>query len=207
MQGPEDYPLPSGMHMMLTNKNGGNYINGQTYPLITKIRVGDAICAAKHDGEYIRRRVASQCSVSTTFVTKIENELYEHKRVLSNKEVKRLQKIEHKELGTTGVGCRTIDDTYDRFILYALYLEQPYWSLGSYQDWLCYFTGSNPSKSTISQYLKTAYPHSAGFVKPNMVPYDKFRQENIEKAYNYIFTILQLDPARIIFGDEKLLKG
>jgi hypothetical protein len=26
MQGPEDYPLPSGMHMMLTNKNGGNYI-------------------------------------------------------------------------------------------------------------------------------------------------------------------------------------
>jgi hypothetical protein len=40
-----------------------------------------------------------------------------------------------------------------------------------------------------------------------MVPYDKFRQENIEKAYDYIFTILQLDPARIIFGDEKLLKG
>jgi transposase len=207
MQGPEDYPLPSGMHMMLTNKNGGNYINGQTYPLITKIRVGDAICAAKHDGEYIKRRVASQCGVSTTFVTKIENELNEHKRVLSNKEVKRLQKIEHKELGTTGVGCRTIDDTYDRFILYALYLEQPYWSLGNYQDWLCYFIGSNPSKSTISRYLKTAYPHSAGFVKPNMVPYDKFRQENIEKAYDYIFTILQLDPARIIFGDEKLLKG
>jgi hypothetical protein len=50
MQGPEDYPLPSGMHMMLTNKNGGNYIIGQTYPLITKIRVGDAICAAKRDG-------------------------------------------------------------------------------------------------------------------------------------------------------------
>jgi hypothetical protein len=115
---------------------------------------------------------------------------------LSNKEVKRLQKIEHKELGTTGVGCRTIEDTYDRFILYALYLEQPYRSLGSYQDWLCYFTGSNPSRSTISRYLKlkTAYPHSAGFVKPNMVPYDKFRQENIEKAYDYIFTILQFSP-------------
>jgi hypothetical protein len=40
-----------------------------------------------------------------------------------------------------------------------------------------------------------------------MVPYDKFRAENIEKAFDYIYTIIQVDPSRLIFADEKLLKG
>ena len=120
--------------------------------------------------------------------------------------MKQLQHNARVELGTVGVGCQTID-SHDRYVLYALYLEQPYRSLCSYQDWLCYFTGSNPSKTTISRYLKNAFPYSAGFVKPNMVPYDKFRAENIEKAYEYIYTIIQLDPSRLVFADEKLLKG
>jgi hypothetical protein len=206
MEGLDGDDLPSGVHGMLTNNNGGSYIRGQSYPLVTKIRVGDAICLAKRLGSYVKNRIAAECRVSNKFVTKVEDELLIHKRVLTPKEVKQMQRVARVELGTVGVGCNTID-THDRYVLYALYLDQPYRSLGSYQDWLCYFTGSNPSKATISRYLRNAFPYSAGFVKPNMVPYDKFRAENIEKAYDYIFTIIQLDPSRLIFADEKLLKG
>jgi hypothetical protein len=54
---------------------------------------------------------------------------------------------------------------------------------------------------------KRGFDYSAGFVKPNMVPYDKFKLESIAKAYEYITTILMLDPERLIFADEKLIKG
>ncbi len=62
-------------------------------------------------------------------------------------------------------------------------------------------------KTTISGYFKEGFDYSAGFVKPNMVPYDKFKPENIAKAYEYITAILMLDPERLIFADEKLIKG
>jgi hypothetical protein len=148
MQGPDEDDLPLGMHNLLRNKNGGSYICGQSYSLVTKIRVGDAICKAKSLGNYVKKHVAKECGVSNKYVTKVEAELIEHRRVLSPKEVKQLQHNAQVELGTVGVGCQTID-SHDRYVLYALYLEQPYQSLHSYQDWLCYFTGSNPSKTTI----------------------------------------------------------
>jgi transposase len=40
-----------------------------------------------------------------------------------------------------------------------------------------------------------------------MVPYDKFRPSNYEKALIYITVITLMDPARIKFGDEKHIEG
>jgi DDE superfamily endonuclease len=39
------------------------------------------------------------------------------------------------------------------------------------------------------------------------VPYDKFRPENIAKAVQYLAIMCRIDPFRVIFGDEKLLRG
>ena len=39
------------------------------------------------------------------------------------------------------------------------------------------------------------------------MPYDKFCPANLEKAVEYLIFIAMVDPRRIKFGDEKLLKG
>jgi hypothetical protein len=40
-----------------------------------------------------------------------------------------------------------------------------------------------------------------------MVPIDKFKPENIERAVEYIRAVLSLDQSRLKFVDEKSLKG
>ena len=42
---------------------------------------------------------------------------------------------------------------------------------------------------------------------PNLVPYDKFRPRNIEKAIEYIRALARIDPGRLKYADEKSLKG
>lgn len=196
------------MHRLLTNKNGGQYVRGTSYDLATKLPVADAIQIAENNSNLVVHCVAQSCGVSDKFVNKVKGELDEHgRRVLTAKERKRYLKENRIDSGETGVGSRSLD-SFDAFVLYSLYKQEPSRrSLRSYKEWLFYFTGVDVSRSTISRYLRNAYPHKAGLVKPNMVPYDKFRLDNIEKAYDYINTILTLDPERIVFADEKLLKG
>jgi len=42
---------------------------------------------------------------------------------------------------------------------------------------------------------------------PNLVPYDKFRPRNVEKAIEYIRALARIDPGRLKYADEKSLKG
>jgi hypothetical protein len=43
--------------------------------------------------------------------------------------------------------------------------------------------------------------------KPNLVPYDKFRPENVARMHEYVNFIVQFKPSQLKFGDEKSLKG
>ena len=63
------------------------------------------------------------------------------------------------------------------------------------------------SKTTISRAFKGRYTYSANFLNGDLVPLDKFKPANIIRAREYIDNIQQIDPTRIKFGDEKLLKG
>jgi len=42
---------------------------------------------------------------------------------------------------------------------------------------------------------------------PNLVPVDKFRPQNVQKAVEYVKVLSTLCPERVKFGDEKSLKG
>jgi transposase len=42
---------------------------------------------------------------------------------------------------------------------------------------------------------------------PQFGPPDKFRPDNLSKAFKFLSVIVQMDPRRVKFGDEKLLKG
>ena len=105
-----------------------------------------------------------------------------------------------------GPGAYTLTD-FDSFILYRLYVEQPYRLLKSYKEWLLYFTGTKVSKSTIAAFLNKGFPHKGTLVRPNLVPYDKYTLRNQIRAYEFMNVLRTLNPFRIVFGDEKSIKG
>ena len=49
-----------------------------------------------------------------------------------------------------------------------------------------YFTGTEVSTSTISCFLKKAFPYKGNLVKPNLVPYNEFKIDNQIKAFEFI---------------------
>ena len=42
---------------------------------------------------------------------------------------------------------------------------------------------------------------------PNLVPYDKFRPRNVQKAVEYIKALAMINPSRLKYADKKSLKG
>ena len=84
-----------------------------------------------------------------------------------------------------GSSAYTLAD-FDSFILYRLYVEQPYRLLKSYKEWLLYFTETEVSKSTIAAFFNKGFPYKGTLVRPNLVPYDKYTLCNEIRAYELI---------------------
>ena len=98
-------------------------------------------------------------------------------------------------------------DPLDIFVLVNLYYEDSSRSLNSYSRELQLITGTIVSVQTISRLFLHEFPYSARLRRPNVVPIDKFRPENMERAVEYISYVATIDPRRIKYGDEKHLKG
>ena len=140
------------------------------------------------------------CQVSRKFVRKVESELRKYGTILTPSD------IQARREGPVGPGSRVLDEIDSTVILF-LYLKEPSRSLKSYVSTLELLTDTIVSRSTISRFFTDAFPHRSGLCRPNLVPYDKFRPANIEKAIEYIELIADISPERIKFGDEKHLKG
>ena len=185
------------------NQYGGVYISGQAYDYRKKIEVAASYHAAKANNGGERPNIselARDCHVSRKFVEKIEKELQNYGRVVDPKDI-----LQNKE-GPIGPGSKTIDEN-DSFVLLLLYLDEPSRTLSCYKESLELLTGTIVSESTISRFFREAFPYKAGLYRPNLVPYDKFKPANLEKAVEYLFFVAMVDPKRLKFGDEKLLKG
>ena len=92
-------------------------------------------------------------------------------------------------------------------VLLFLYLQEPSRTLRNYTQHLEELTGTVVSESTVCRWFLHAFPFRGGLCRPNLVPFDKFRPDNIQRALNYIEVIAAIAPERIKFGDEKHLKG
>jgi hypothetical protein len=103
-------------------------------------------------------------------------------------------------------GTRTLD-SHDVACLIILLRENPSRTLESYRRELFYATRTITSTSTICRFWKNGFDTAANLRKANMVPIDKFKPENIERALEYIHAVLSLDQSRLKFVDEKSLKG
>ena len=190
-------------HGVLVNDNGGYYQRGKSYGMEVKLFV-----AAKYLDHKERRgglrpvvtKVAAECRVERHFVVKIERELMENERVLAPEE------IYLARANPVGPGSRSMSEE-DFFLLYMLYRQQPTRSLKSYAYWLFCCTGTIVSESTVSRWFNHAFPIRGRLCVPNLIPYDKFRPRNIEKAWEYLEHISKISPERLKYGDEKSLKG
>jgi hypothetical protein len=61
--------------------------------------------------------------------------------------------------------------------------------------------------STVWQWFNHAFPVRGQLCVPNLVPYDKFRSCNMEKAWEYLDHISKISLERLKYGNEKSLKG
>jgi len=188
-------------HAFDFNAHDGAYENGKSYGHEKKIEVATSLIAAQN-ARGARPNISAiqkQCRVGWHFVRKVEKELLDYGRVLAPNEKPRHCKYK-------GPGSKTLDE-FDTWIILQLYLAEPSRCLPSYVRWLKQLIGTEVSESTISRFFKEAFPYSATLRRPNLVPFDKFRPENCMKAIDYLNIIVQIDPRRIKFGDEKSLKG
>jgi len=190
-------------HGANVNQQGGIYVHGHAYSFEKKLEVAAAynVAVTLNDGNCPNiSEIHRQCNVSRAFIKKIENELKEHERIL------RPSEIQNNREGPVGPGSRSLDEI-DAAVILFLYLEEPSRCLTSYVEWLEAWTGAVVSESTVSRFFYHAFPYRGGFCRPNLVPFDKFRPENIERAIDYIDVISRIAPERLKFGDEKHLKG
>lgn len=67
--------------------------------------------------------------------------------------------------------------------------------------------GTKVLESTVSRYFNHSFPIRCGLCVPNLVPFDKFRSGNVEKAWEYLSYLNMISPQCGKYGDEKLLQG
>lgn len=188
------------------NEYNGVYSNGKEYSHSKKLEVAASIVASQEsslDGSVNVSSIAKECKVSRYYVRKVRDELRVHGRILRENE-KTAAPLADEDEG--GFGSRSLDDD-DVFVLINLYFEEPSRSLRSYARELEMLTGTIVSESTISRLFRYEFPYKATLQRPNIVPIDKFRPENCERALQYLTYISTINPVRIKFGDEKHLKG
>ena len=190
-------------HGASVNQQGSFYIRGEAYDFTKKLEVAAAYIAAR-DANGGNRPIISglqdTCRVSRSFIRKVETELNVYGRVL------RPSEIQQNREGPVGPGSRSLDEI-DGAVLLFLYLQEPSRTLRNYTQFLEELTGTIVSESTVCRWFLYAFPFRGGLCRPNLVPFDKFRPDNIQRALDYIEVIATIAPERIKVGDEKHLKG
>ena len=190
-------------HGAVVNRNGGMYLPGRAHSYLKKVEVAHAYQTAASlspSGRPNLRAVAEQCQVDPSFVVKVEEELWVHGRILHPDEIRLSSDA------PIGPGSLTLS-SIDELVLLWLREKHPDRILKSYRDWLFYYTGAVVHESTIHRFFHGATPYKGGLVKPNLVPFDKFTVQNEINAREYLLMLMDLNPYKITFGDEKHLKG
>ena len=186
---------------ILINSNDGCYANGRAYFICEKYQIKRTYDRMKEENNGNRpniAKIARAAKVSRGTVEKKENEILTQNRVVSPDENRARQPI--------GPGVHTIS-TFDSVVLMMLHNEDPTRCNRDYAKQLFAANGTIVSESTISRFWNGAFDIKGSFVKPNLIPIDKFRPENIANGHEFVEFMIRQDMRRVKFGDEKHLKG
>ncbi len=156
------------------------------------------LCYEKYPARPSQREFAARAKISTNYARKVIIELT-NTGSLTDPEVTNSDRIREKEK------VLYLDPAEELFML-ALRAKKPARPNTDYVAQLYTFYGTMVSASFISLWFKTRFDHKGSFRKPNLVPLDKFRQENVIRFVEFKLKCkLLFDHSRFCFLDEKHL--
>lgn len=185
------------------NQHARVYQNGKALTYEEKVSIGIKYTNASIALGWARPNItqlSKECRVSRSTILKVERELLNYQLVLDPKDIRARRDI------PIGPGSISMSDV-DKFIVLALYHDDPSRSCGSYQMNLYMATGTWVHETTISRFFNHGFEIKGSLCKPNLIPYDKFRPDNLERALDYLLAMAQHDRSKLKFGDEKHIKG
>jgi transposase len=188
---------------VFVNKNGGYFHKGRTYDYATKVRVASVfldLIDDNGDNSPTVSVVARDAKVSWDYAKKVMHELQTTGSVIPPE---LLQQNRDRQFG---VGTVLKLTTREEEFLLGLRIECPHRPNLDYIRKLYVLSGKIVSSSTISRWFKRRYEFKATFKKPNLVPLDKFRVENIARYVEFRERIAWFeDSTKFHFIDEKHL--
>lgn len=196
-------------HGLQTNRHGRVFERGKAMDIAEKIRIGfvvlDAMLAAAEDSDQLNPEInisalERQCKCARRTIRKIRDELIQFGRVLRPDEIALNKSV------LRGVGIKSLTDV-DVFVIVHIYANDPSTTLRNYVKHLFLQTGTVVSKSTISRFFVHGFHVRGSMCKPNLIPFDKFRPDNFQKALIYMHVVSSIDPRRVKFVDEKHMEG
>ena len=145
-----------------------------------------------------QRQLATKAKISRYFAKKIIIEL-ENTGSLTDPKVLNCEAIRDRE------NQYYLEPVEELFLL-ALRAEKPARSNREYVAHLYSYYGTVVSTAFITKWFKNRFDHKGSFRKPNIVPLDKFRAENVIRFIEYKLKCqLLFDHSRFCFIDEKHL--
>jgi transposase len=185
------------------NDQGGTYIKGTSYSFDMKTRFHHHLDQLKEEatangGKAVTATaLANKAGISVPFAIKIMVEDKAGTIVHPKQKTRSIQR---------GMGCKALS-VEDEVFLLTLYRLEPSTSLPRYVKTLFEQRGTKVSPATLSRWFNTQFPFKGKKVKTCNVPLDKFKRSNILRWKEYVLDIMNFEPSRLKFGDEKHIKG
>jgi hypothetical protein len=196
--------FPSLPHLTFRNMNGGTYVQGRMYSIEKKAEVKDAYIELIQELYPLKPTyhvIARRAKVGYNYARKVVREVNAHNGSIVDPYLLREQ---HRlSIGPIQPGKKTLS-VADEIFLLSLRSDNPARPLSSYVNELYHSRGLQISESTISRWLLYRFDFRGSFRKPNLVPLDKYRLENIARYKEFMDKKFMItDHRRFIFLDEK----
>jgi hypothetical protein len=166
--------------LVVKNSNGGYYHPGTMYDLPKKTEVADIYMEMYwrlYPVKPSRERVAAEARVSPYYAEIVIRELTETGHVV-DPEILKQQWNKPRGIGA-------LLSTEEEIFLLSLRLEAPERPNLDYIRQLDQYYGKLVSSNFISMWFKKRFPFRGSFRKPNLIPLDKFKKNNILRFLEY----------------------
>jgi transposase len=188
-------------HPTLRNANGGWYQRGVMFTMPKKLEIGYEyldLCIEMWPSRPTQREVAENSKISTKIARKVIMEL-ENTGSLQDPDLIKSDKMRTREKNYYLEPC-------EELFLLSLRAENPGRPNRDYVVHLYKFYGTIISTSFVSKWFEKRLTYKGSFRKPNLVPIDKFKRENVIRFIEYKLKCeLLFDHSRFCFIDEKHL--
>jgi DDE superfamily endonuclease len=195
--------LPALPGFMLKNLNGGTYSPGRMYSIEKKADVKEAYLELILEIYPLRpsyRALAKRAKVSLNYAMKVAREIDANGDISDPNVIREENRL---AIVRRGPGSKTLSVTHEIFLL-SLRSENPSRPLGSYVFELYTTHGVRVSESTISSWFLKRFKHRGSFRKPNLIPLDKYRLDNVARFMEFMDTKRMIvDHRGFNFVDEK----